>query len=245
MGALRLAASWLTVAPVGTPNTTMDRRAGAAVLRATPVIGAALGALAAALALGLSQTRAPELLVGVLVVAMLALLTRGMHLDGLADTADGLGCYGPPERVREVMRDGGVGPFGVLALLAVCSIGTVCIGTLAADAHWYDIAFAVGVSRVAAVVGCRWRLGAAAVSGFGALVAGTQKWWIVVWVGVAALAAIPLGTRGFVAVALVVIVSWAFTAHCARRAAGITGDILGAAIELSAAVALLALVTVP
>ena len=80
-------------------------------MASVPAIGAALGAASAGLAFGLAQTDLPALTAGVLIVVLLGVATRGMHLDGLADTADGLGCYGPPDRVTEVMRSGTVGDF--------------------------------------------------------------------------------------------------------------------------------------
>ena len=71
----------------------MDR-AAAGALRWAPVVGALVGVTAGGVLIGRAALGVPA--AGLLAVGFLALVTRGMHVDGLADTADGLGCYGPP-----------------------------------------------------------------------------------------------------------------------------------------------------
>ncbi|MBD0860038.1 adenosylcobinamide-GDP ribazoletransferase [Gordonia sp. zg691] len=257
VSAVRTAVSWMTVLPVGDAGTTPDRAVGGAAMSALPVVGAVLGATAAAAAFLLSSTDAPALLTGVLVVALLAVLTRGMHLDGLADTADGLGCYGPPERVTEVMRSGTVGPFGVATLTLTLGVQAVGFAGLAERSRWYDIVFAVAVARLGAVIGTRRSLKPAHPNGFGALVAGTQYRSIAVWSLVALVATVPLGlghngfdggqmepaavVQGVAIVVCVAAFAWLFTRHCARRMGGMTGDVLGATIELGVALAVVGL----
>ncbi|GAC51935.1 MULTISPECIES: adenosylcobinamide-GDP ribazoletransferase [Gordonia] len=257
--AVRTALCWMTVLPVGTdtdPDETPDRALGGAVMAALPVVGIVVGAAAAALAAGLSFTALPATLTGILVVVLTSALTRGMHLDGLADTADGLGCYGPPERVAEVMRSGTVGPFGVATLVLTLGLQTAGFTGLVGESRWYEIAFAVALGRLGAVVGTRTSISPAHPNGFGALVAGTQRLSIPVWCLVAAVATIPIGLRdngsgidldlvavvqGLVVVLVIVVFAWVFTRHCARRMGGLNGDVLGATIELGVALAVVGL----
>ena len=72
----------------------------------------------------------PSLAVGLLVVGGLALGSRALHLDGLADTVDGFGSGWTAERSLMVMRRGDVGPMGVVALIIVLGLQAVSIGEL-------------------------------------------------------------------------------------------------------------------
>lgn len=240
--ALALAVSWLTVVPMRAPDE-VDRHLARRALYWAPVVGAALGLLAAAGLAALHVVGTPPLLAGLAVVAMLAVLTRGMHLDGLADTADGLGCYGGATRALAVMRDGSAGPFAVVTLVLVLTAQAAALGALAETGRLLAVVLAVTAGRVAFGWCARKAVPPARAEGLGALVASSQPpavpliWTLSLLAG--GLVAVPgRAWQGALAVGLAAAGVAAFSAHTRRRFGGVTGDVLGAASELASTVVL-------
>ena len=256
--ALRLAIGTLTVVRVPAPRRVTPRVAGAAMLIA-PAVGVLLGVVAAAVLavvelVGAHRGASPlvDLLGAVLAVGSLALLTRGLHLDGLADTADGLGVKGADDdlRVRRlaVMRAPDVGAFGVAAVVLVVAVQVVALATCASAGIGTAAAVgAVAVGRSSLSWCCARAVPSARPDGLGAAVAGTVPWLGaaaatgLLLVGVAVLGRV--GSAGSAAatasllVASVVglVVGGLVLRRCVLRFGGITGDVLGAVVEVTTA----------
>lgn len=241
-GALWLAVSWLTVVPVGALPAA-DRITARRALYWAPVVGAGLGLLAAVALAALHAVGTPPLLAGLVVVAMHAGLTRGIHLDGLADTADGLGCYAEPRRALEVMRDGSTGPFGVISLVLVLTTQAVALGALAGSGRLIPVVLAMIAGRATFGWCARKGVPPARPDGLGALVADSQPpavavfWTLLLLVG--GLVAVPgRPWQGTLAVALAALAVAAGARHTHRRFGGVTGDVLGAAGEMATTIVL-------
>jgi adenosylcobinamide-GDP ribazoletransferase len=238
MGALGdplVALRYLTILPLRRSRAPGDLGRAAAWF---PGVGLVLGALLA-LASGAADHLFPPAVAAVVLVALWAGLTGALHLDGLADTCDGLGGAWTRERALLVMRDARSGPFGVAAIVLVLGLKAAALASLPAGTVWRALVAAPVLARVAPLLLARLcpparseGAGHAFASGLGpaALVVG-----LLVSVGVALAA---LGPWGLAAVALVAGGTWGFAAYLRRRLGGFTGDCLGALVETSEAAVL-------
>ena len=247
---IRFAVGTFTRLPVPAPTATTTAVAGRGLALA-PLVGAAIGLVSGALLLVTGVDLIARLLSATLVVASAAWITRGLHWDGLADVADGLGSGAPAERAREIMGRSDIGPFGVLALgftiaLQALSLAQLPAGTPAL-AGWV---LAVTLGRLAAVVACGPWARAARRDGLGATVIGsvTPARMVVAGVvttvvAVAAAGAGPLPWSTallwgpLAAVGLALGLGWL----ARKRFGGSSGDVLGATVELATVAVLLIL----
>src|SRR5438034_959561 len=226
------ALSFLTRVPVGRVVVVdgSDVARGAVMF---PLVGAGVGALSGGVALAAGQVL-PSFVAAALAVAAAALVTGGMHLDALADTADALGAT-HREQALEIMRDSRVGSFGATALALDLLVKVGCVATLVDRGHVLAALVAAGaLSRavsppLAAVLpypraaggpgsvlsGGTSRLAAVAAAALGVAIALVVWWGTGAWlVATAAAVALVLGL-------------W-----FRRWLGGATGDCLGAATEL-------------
>jgi adenosylcobinamide-GDP ribazoletransferase len=242
------AVALFTAVPV---RTTLPAAAFRAALRWCPVSGALVAAVAVGVAAGAGRLfPGGPLVPAAVAVAAVAVLTRGLHLDGLADTADGLGPLGDRGRALAAMKQPDVGAFGVVTLVLVLLLQVTALAR-ALELHrgLPTLAVALLVGRLAMM-----RAGTAGVpparpDGLGAAVAGSVPAALVaaLTVVLAAAAAIPalLGHPALAGHLLAAIPAGLLAAELLLRRAvrvlgGVTGDVFGALSEIATTAALLA-----
>lgn len=252
MDALRLSFGLLTVLPAGRVHA--DRDVAGAAMTAAPAIGLVLGALAALVGAVGGLAGLDNLTASVLAVATLVFLTGGLHLDGLADTADGLGSGPARNRALAVMRTSDIGPFGVVAVVLALLAEVAALAEVGSPPSWKvaaAVAVAAATGRLAACCACMRGFWAARPEGLGALVIGTVRPLAALGacLAVLAVAAVSGAASGLgalrAAAAVLVGLACAFLllVRAQRRLGGSTGDVLGALVEVATAAALVVCAT--
>lgn len=229
--------SFLTRVPVGrlTDVRPDDVARGAWLF---PVVGGLVGG-AGGLVADLAVDWLPSLAAGGLAVAASALLTGALHLDALADTADGLGGT-TRERALEIMRDHSLGAFGAIALVVVCLLDATLLGALAESGDAAVFGLAAGALGRAAMLPCAWLLPyARAGEGQGRALAGIGRVTVAFGIACAIALALPAGAAGLWGIVGAAAAALAVGAVARRRFGGYTGDVLGATAKLAETAVLL------
>ncbi|ACU95912.1 adenosylcobinamide-GDP ribazoletransferase [Saccharomonospora viridis] len=248
---LRMAFGTLTAVPVPPPRA-VDRRVAGVAMTLAPLAALFLAALAVPAVLLGTWLGLPPLVSAVAAIGVVTFGSRGLHLDGLADTADGLAASYDRDRALDVMRRGDVGPTGVVTLvLAVLTQVAALAGIVASGP---TPATAVSAMAIAVVAGrgmlplcCVRGLPSARPEGLGAAVAGSVPPGVAAVVAALVIAAAAVVTavvpgppwwQGVLAVLLGWLAAGALLGHAVRRFGGVTGDVLGACVETATLVTL-------
>jgi len=242
---VRLAVGTLTTLRVPPPSV-VDRRTARTAMLLAPAAGLVPAGGAALVVWACGRAGLAPLLSALLGLGAAALLTRGLHLDGLADTADGLAAGYDRERALAVMRRGDLGPAGAATLVLVLGVQAASLAQVPPAVGPAAAFVGLTAGRLAVTLGCVRGLPAARPDGLGAAVAGSVPVALlaVAAVVVAALSggATALAGAGALPGVLAVIGGLAaagvLLARCVRRLGGVSGDVLGACVEVATAAAL-------
>ena len=226
----RAALAFLTVLPLGRPHDFSGHR----MVAGFPLVGLLLGVLVAFCDLFLCRLFSTGV-VSLIDVLLLAVLTGGLHLDGLADTADGVFSHRSGREALRIMKDSHIGTMGVLALFFVLAVKWAGISSTQ-EARFLGLVLIPGYSRMAFTLAIHVSDYSRPEGGTGASFFGGNKGlsglrWVPLPIGLSLLtgSGAILLNLAFVAILAIIVV------YCKKRFGGFTGDMLGALGEVTEA----------
>jgi len=232
----RLALSFLTIVPAGGTASGDAWLSRAAVW--FPAVGALVGGGAAGVVLLSDWAGLSHAVAGALAIVFAIVVTRGLHEDGLADTADGLGVHGTRERRLAAMKDSAVGAHGALAIACALLPAALALASLDAEHAAKALIVAHVLSRAAMVVVAAALPNARVGEGLGRSLTVAP---LAAVVAIAVAVAVAVGLGAWVAAAAAAVALLVALAVQRRAFGGRTGDTLGASGKLVEIFALVAL----
>lgn len=227
------AVQFLTVFPVPASIKIDERDLGGSV-PFFPIVGIIIGAAAALLDYGLGHIL-PLSVTSMLMVIFLLAVSSSLHMDGLADTADGFFSSRPRERILEIMKDSRVGPMGVIVIACVLLLKLTLLSAVPQVARWWVLLMTPFAGRCALLINMAVIPYARPEGGLGTIFYSNRfrlqlAWAFVLLTVIGWLAAGPAG----LAVGLAAFVfSIIFAFYVKSKIGGSTGDTLGAACEIT------------
>ncbi len=236
------AISFLTILPVGQVLPSEGKEL-ARSMAFFPLVGLIIGLL---LALGyyLFSLFLPRPLVLWLTIGLLAFLTRGLHLDGFADTMDGLASFGTREKILEVMRDSRIGAFGLLGLILLIGCKYLALNEIAIPSIPSSLILMAVLGRNSMVLVCYRSPYARSGGGLGKPFSenlGARELVLSV-LSAFGISLLLMGVKGILVLLGVALSSLGYRFFFIKKLGGVTGDVLGAANELAELLCLILLV---
>jgi len=232
---LKTAIEFLTIFKLGKSADEINKEDFANSIMLFPLVGLFLGGFCASSEILLKDLVASDLARSLFAVIILALFTRGLHLDGVADCFDALHFAGDDrEKALEVMKGKTIGVFGASALILVIVGKLIAISAIPEGIRIESLLLIPALSRWTSSIVARERAPASA-EGLGYIfsVYTTRKAFLISGVIALGLSFLLLGIKGIVIFVFVSILALFLTSFFNRSFGGITGDVFGAVIELS------------
>ena len=236
------ALSFLTILPVDQPSLP-EEKGLARSMTFFPLVGLLIGLLLTVAYLILSFFFSKSLALW-LTLGCLALLTRGLHLDGFADTIDGFAAGGPKEKILEVMRDSRIGAFGVVGLILLIGAKYLALDQITGPSIPGSLILMAVMGRNSMVWVCfrspYARTGEGLAKPFAENL--TSRELILSSASAIGMGLVIWGLEGVLVFIGIGLFSLAFRLFFLKKLKGITGDVLGAANELSEVLCLVLLI---
>jgi len=236
------ALSFLTILPVRQIPLSEEREL-ARSMAFFPLVGLIIGLLSA-IGNYLLSLVLPQSLTLWFTLGLVSLLTRGLHLDGFADTMDGLASGGSKERILEVMRDSRIGAFGVMSLILLFGAKYLALDQISNPSIHYSLILMIVMGRNSMVLVCFRSPYARPGEGLGKpftenLSPREMAFSLASAIGISLLI---MNVKGILVFLGVCLFSLAYRLFFIKKMGGVTGDILGAANELAELLCLLLLI---
>ena len=239
MKSLFAALRFLSILPVPQSWTDHDRYLSCSV-KFFPVAGLIMGAIMAG-CVWLLCFVLPQIVVAAITVVLLVVITRGLHLDGVADTADGFWSVSDHQRTLEIMKDSFTGAMGVIAIVSVLLLKFACLSALDEDMLWRGVLLMVLSGRCMMTLPISLFPYARKEGGLGKLFYETRTVFNALWAifVVLSIGWFIAGSAGIAAAIASVLVTIVFGLYCRWKIGGVTGDTIGATCEITEVVTVL------